>query len=309
MFFYKPFIIGPILFLLYLHKSRFNLGIWDRLLILFLIFQVALLLDCLINNLFYLYVDFDHTLSMANENNNNDSSKSNNNNWNNVPSNRDLNRDPARLIRYLSLNIAALKFRRSASKAIALALVTSANLLVDVISDEEKANFWIYHFNHFMDSGRGGQPGGSPFERDQIAAFPFNFPKDRGGAEGSNFLSDSDISGYIFKLFGDIFKPVEHSIPLDTLVNVHHVLLLCLFIIVLCLILLVFYFFINLLIISNKDYLLNKVKNKYVILYVRYVVFKSKIDIILLGAMIIVSLSFILYVLHYLIVHPIFINS
>lgn len=78
-----------------------------------------------------------------------------------------------------------------------------------------------------------------------------------------------------------------------------------LFILVFCTVLLLILFLLNLLIIFNKDYLLSKVSNKYAVLYIKYVLFKSRIDIFVLGLLIIGTLIFVLYILHYLIVHPI----
>ena len=82
-----------------------------------------------------------------------------------------------------------------------------------------------------------------------------------------------------------------------------------LFVLVFCVVLLLIYFFFNLLILFNKDFLLNKVKNKYAVLYIKYVLFKSRIDILVIGIFIIGTLCFILYILHYLIVHPILVNT
>ena len=42
-------------------------------------------------------------------------------------------------------------------------------------------------------------------------------------------------------------------------------------------------------------------------MYVKYVIFKTRIDIIVIGFIIIGVLSYMAYILHYLIVHPIII--
>ena len=44
------------------------------------------------------------------------------------------------------------------------------------------------------------------------------------------------------------------------------------------------------------------------LLYIKYVIFKSKVDILILGAFNLIGLFFIAFVLHYLIVHPIILN-
>ena len=86
-------------------------------------------------------------------------------------------------------------------------------------------------------------------------------------------------------------------------------MILGLFVIVFTLIIIYLYFCINLFIIYNKDYLLNKVKNKYALMYVKYVLFKSRVDIALSGVFIFSILCFVLYFLHYLIVHPIVVDT
>lgn len=92
---------------------------------------------------------------------------------------------------------------------------------------------------------------------------------------------------------------------LSTLLNVHFILIFILFIIAVCVVILTFYFYLNLFILFNKEYFINKVQNKYVLMFVKYVIFKTRIDIVVIGAMNITTLIFIAYVLHYLIVHPI----
>lgn len=44
-------------------------------------------------------------------------------------------------------------------------------------------------------------------------------------------------------------------------------------------------------------------------MYVKYVIFKSRIDIIVIGIITFTVLFFIKYILHYLIVHPIVISK
>ena len=92
---------------------------------------------------------------------------------------------------------------------------------------------------------------------------------------------------------------------LSTLLHVHFIFILVLFIIVISLIILTLYFYLNLIILFNKDYFLNRVQNKYVLMYAKFVVFKSRVDIAVIGALNIATLMFIAYILHYLIVHPI----
>ena len=226
---------------------------------------------------------------------------SSNDTGDNIPRGGNRDEDMARIIRYLTANVAAITARRPITRAIGLAIGNAGNILADVVSNEERANYWIDQFNFYRATGRfrGGATCSGPFER---GANPFDNPNDIGNPEPSKFLPDSNI-------LKDLFSPVEHSIPLDTLQNVHFILTLGSFILVFCIILLLIFFFFNLLILFNKDYLLNRVKNKYALLYIKYVLFKSRVDIIVIGVLIIGTLSFVLYILHYLIVHPIIVNT
>lgn len=102
---------------------------------------------------------------------------------------------------------------------------------------------------------------------------------------------------------------MDHSIPLSTLINVHYISLFILFIMVICIICLYMFVGVNLIILFNKDFFLNKVKNRYALWYVKYVIFKSRVDILVLGIIITLAQCFILYILFYLIKHPIIINT
>ena len=187
------------------------------------------------------------------------------------------------------------------TSAIGLTIANAGNILADIASDEERANYWIDQYNLYKANGRlsGGQPGSGPFER---GTNPFENPDNIGRSDTSNYLPD-------LSFIKDLFAPVEHSIPLDTLQNIHNIMILGLFILIFCTVLLLIYFFFNLLILFNKDFLLNRVKNKYAVLYIKYVLFKSRVDILVIGLLIIGTLCFVLYILHYLIVHPIIVNT
>ena len=88
----------------------------------------------------------------------------------------------------------------------------------------------------------------------------------------------------------DILSPVEHSISLEIL-YVHFMVILILFIIVISIIS-VIYFYINIIIIFNKDYFLNKITNKYLLMYIKYIVLIRKVDIFVIGFIILSILYF-----------------
>ena len=223
-----------------------------------------------------------------------------NNSSENIPRNRE-NPDYARLIRYLSTNIAALVARRPLTRTIGITIANAGNILADVATNEERANYWIDQYKFYMRNGRfrGGLEGTGPFER---GTNPFENPENINNSNTSNFSPNLDF-------IRDLFSPVKHNIPLETLVNVHFIMILGLFILVITLILLTIYFYLNLFILFNKDYLLNKVTNKYALMYIKYVVFKTRVDIVVIGVISLTVLIFMIYILHYLIVHPILISN
>ena len=278
------------LFLIYIKKGKLYLGMLDTLLILMLIYQVGMLIEIIINSFINYSTDINLILTMTD-----------NSTGDNIPRGDSRNNDIARLIRYISGNVAALSARRAMTSAIGLTIANAGNILADIASDEERANYWIDQYNLYKANGRlsGGQPGSGPFER---GTNPFENPDNIGRSDTSNYLPD-------LSFIKDLFAPVEHSIPLDTLQNIHNIMILGLFILIFCTVLLLIYFFFNLLILFNKDFLLNRVKNKYAVLYIKYVLFKSRVDILVIGLLIIGTLCFVLYILHYLIVHPILVNT
>ena len=282
---YKPFIIGPVLFLLYIHKCKVSIGLLDTLLIILLIYQVGILIDIFINNLFDYSMNINLICAIAD-----------NNPGYKIPRGGNQNPDYGRLIRYLSANIAALSARRPFTRAIGLTIANAANILADVVSNEDRAKYWADQFNFFRVHGRfrGGHLGSGPFE---IGSNPFEKLDNP-----SNYLPD-------FNFFKDFFTPVEHSIPFDTLLNLHFVMILGLFVLTFCVVLLLIYFFLNLFILFNKDFLLIRVKNKYALLYIEYVLFKSKVDTFVIGLLVIGALCFNLDILHFIIVTAIIVKT
>jgi hypothetical protein len=231
----------------------------------------------------------------------------NNTNTDNIPRNSDP-QDLDRIIRYLFTNIAALIARRPMSRAIALTIANAGNVLADILTNEQRANYWIDQYNFYRINGRfrGGQPGYGPFER---GTNPFDNPNYIGNSSSSNINDNtSNFLGAGKPAIRDLLSPVEHSIPLETLINLNFIMILGLFLFTLCLIVLTIYFYINLIILFNKDYFLNKVQNKYVLMYVKYVIFKTRLDVLVIGVITLSLLFFMAYILHYLIIHPIIIK-
>ncbi|RTR35480.1 hypothetical protein EKG38_24755 [Shewanella canadensis] len=214
--------------MMFLKKFKIKLSKIDFLLILFLIYQVSYIIEIIINNLIYYNLGIDYIINMS------DNSK---NTGDIIPRNRE-NPDYARLIRYLSTNIAALIVIRPINKTIGLTIANAGNILADIVSNEERANYWIEQYNFYLKYGilRGGQYGIGSFER---CINPFNNQGNINNSNTSNFMPNFDF-------IKDFFSPVEHSIPLETLINVHFIMNLGLFMLVISLLLLTVYFYINL---------------------------------------------------------------
>lgn len=151
----------------------------------------------------------------------------------NIPRNRE-NPDIARLIRYLSTNVGALLARRPVTRAIGLTVVNAGNIIADVASNEERANYWIDQWNFYKANGRfrGGAQGSGPFERGTNPFEPASgqgptssgslLLSKPGNTSTSNFTSNLIGDGSVdFSFIKDFFTPVDHNIPLDTLISVH----------------------------------------------------------------------------------------
>lgn len=260
-------------------------------------------------NYIYYFPDTDLIFKMADSENN----------IPNLPS-RDQGQDFPRLIRYVAVNIAALATRRPVVRAINVILANAGNIVADVLTDPGRATYWLDQLEFQRANGRfrGGQPGSGPLERGNMpgnttpTAETSTSATTASTSNTSNFLGDSDTSSFLsyfdFTKILEIFSPVEHSIPLSELINLYFICLLCLFVIVFCMTFIFIYLLVNLIILYNKDYLLGKVKNKYGLWYVKYVLFRSKVDIVIFTIFILISQCFMLYVLHFLIVHPIIIK-
>jgi hypothetical protein len=316
-FFFKPSIIGIVLYVMYRIKANTNFSIVQYILSLTLIYQLGLITELILNmsvlNL-ELLSSSDYIMNMNNNPNNNvpnnnvpnNNVPNNNVPFNNIPQ-QSSNNDLGRMVRYLSTNAGALMAANPKSRALALFGVNTFNLIADVLSNEERANYWLDQWNFYQANNRtrGGQPGTGPFER---GFNPFNPPSDpdenAGGGSGVNSFTDSpDSPGNNFLL--NLLSEANHSIPLETLVNQHFIIILGLFILSLVLLVVILYFYLDLIIIFNKDYFLNKVSNKYVKMYASFIIFRSRIDLIVFGVLILLGLIFFAYCLYYLITHPI----
>ena len=325
----KSYIFGFLLYLRYLVKIKFKISIIEIILTLNLIYLISLFLQIVV---YYLIVFIDYKFQLFDLFIGNPLDYAFNMSSNDNVSNADDNiprgnygpNDIARIIRYLAINIAALAARRPMTRVATLTIGNGSNVILDILSNEARANYWIDQYNHYIRTERlrGGQEGYGPFERSTNPFEPVQNNPDNNSASasdtslipssGSNsnpensskFLDDFSFN-FDFSFIDNLFTPVEHSMSLSTLLHVHFIFILVLFIIVISLIILTLYFYLNLIILFNKDYFLNRVQNKYVLMYAKFVVFKSRVDIAVIGALNIATLMFIAYILHYLIVHPI----
>ena len=118
-----------ILFILYIIICKPNLGIFDIMFLVGLIFQFSLLIDffsyCITNYLTHtnliLYVT-DPNLE------------------HNIPKTND-SIDIPRIIRYASANIAALGFRRPLNRMMALTFANAGNIIADILGNEARSAY------------------------------------------------------------------------------------------------------------------------------------------------------------------------
>jgi hypothetical protein len=115
-----------------------------------------------------------------------------------------------------------------------------------------------------------------------------------------NQLGDSLFSNIL-----DLFRPAEITGYLDDLIGQQLFILFLLFIIVISLIiLLTIYIFIQIMI-NNKEFLLNKFNNKFILFFIKYQLILGKISSFVLPLLIMFGLFELLIGLYFLITHPI----
>ena len=154
---FKPFMVGVIYYILHIIRFKNKVTIIEFLLTVSLIYQVANLIEIFINSFTYYSSISDFKLWLIDNTNTNE----------NIPRNRDIP-DYPRLIRDLSTNIAALSAKRLITRALVLTIANVCNILSDLVSSEERANYLIDQYNFFMITGRlrGEQNGTGLFERE-----------------------------------------------------------------------------------------------------------------------------------------------
>ena len=332
-FVFKLHTLGFLIFAGFLYRTKFQISFIELILTVSLIYHLSTLLELILCKL--IFICKFNLLEFLNINNldltsNMSSGTGNPNSEDGIPRGNGNNReDTGRIIRYIATNVAALAIRRPMTRAAGIAIANAGNIIADILSDPERANYWIDNIQHFQRYGRfrGGQEGYGPFERGTSPFDPALLEGNKGpdsdtgpgsssggnsgsGSITSSFTSDSNnnfnfLDNLDISFIKNFFSPVEHTMSLDTLLNLHFMLIFLLFILIACLIILTLYYYLNLIILFNKDFFLNKVKNKYVLMYVKFIIFRTRIDIAAIGAIILGVLIFTAYILHYLIVHPI----
>ena len=328
-FLVKPYIVGFCFYIFYLICFNQRVTIIEFFLMLIFIFNIALFIENLFfsfshyyNNLYMLNLSLSDIICNMMENNDNNNSDTGNNNPINNVSNQNIGRFDyslltiATLITYLSDNISILLLQRPFTNLMSQTIVNASMVILDLTSFPQIANYWIDEYNHYIRTGtlRVEEPGG-PIPSIYLEPNPFarvsetNNPPLPAIEHNNNFIPIDNFNfNFNFDFIRGLLTPVEHSLSLETLINVHTFLHLSLLLLVIILIILTIYFYINLLILLNKDYLINKIKNKYLLIYIKFVLFRTRIDILLLGILTLILIFFMLYILHYLIIHPIIIN-
>jgi len=129
--------------------------------------------------------------------------------------------------------------------------------------------------------------------------------------KGDKFLGDDYtnlVNQFIDKMFTSIMNLLQPTFVegfLDDLIGQQLIIHIILFFILISLILLIITYFINILILFNKDFILNKFKNKYIRLFINYESFLTKLTLIILPFFIILGLIILFHGFYFLISHQI----
>jgi hypothetical protein len=162
IYLFKPYVIGLIIYMLLFYYKLIRLNIIEILLTIILIYHFGLVLDICLDFISSTFVGpkinsdyIMHITDNTNNTNTNNTNNTNTNNTNNTNTNSNINNqlpydniprninntDSARLIRYLVGNIAALTARRPAARLTSFFVTNVTNVLIDIASNEERANY------------------------------------------------------------------------------------------------------------------------------------------------------------------------
>src|SRR5882757_7622078 len=190
------------------------------------------------NNFYMINLSFSDIICNMMENNdntNNNSETGNNNPINNV-SNQNIGRFDyslltiATLITYLSDNISILLLQRPFTNLMSQTIVNASMVILDLTSFPQMANYWIDEYNHYIRTGslRVEEPGG-PIPSIYLDPNPFARVSETNNPplpaiEPNNQFLPIDSLPLKFDFIREFLTPVQHSIPLETLINIHTLL-------------------------------------------------------------------------------------
>nr|YP_009493210.1 hypothetical protein [Ganoderma calidophilum]AWJ64005.1 hypothetical protein [Ganoderma calidophilum] len=130
--------------------------------------------------------------------------------------------------------------------------------------------------------------------------------------QGNKFLGDdsgSSIYQFITDQLNSFLLNITHSVPvegfLDDLIGQQLIIYILLLIVVISTIILFIVYLVIHFMIYNKDYLVNKFNNKFIILFIRYQLFLGKLSSFILPLFILCGLFQLLFGLHFLLTHSI----
>ena len=124
----------------------------------------------------------------------------------------------------------------------------------------------------------------------------------------NNFLDNlipNQLGDNFLKNILAFFRPVETTGYLDDLIGQQLFIHILLFIIVISLIILLTIFFFIQIMVNNKEFLLNKFKNKFILFFIKYQLILGKISSVVLPLLIMFGLLELLIGLYFIITHPI----
>jgi hypothetical protein len=202
----------------------------------------------------------------------------------------------------------------AALTTIAIALPTT--VYFHAVNNPYGFNRLIYSWRTYKNTGRW--PANFPNKLDETQLDPVfthlctevennnNYVSTYGNSLIGNDLGLSDfIQNNLFKYILDLFRPVPVEGYLDDLIGQQLFIHFLLLIIVVSLIILLSLFMFIQILLKNKDNITKRFNNRFVLLYIRYQFFLSKISFILLPLIIMFGLLELFVGLYFIITHPI----
>lgn len=123
-----------------------------------------------------------------------------------------------------------------------------------------------------------------------------------------NFSFDEiiqNLTDSIFKTVLNIFKPVDVSGHFDDLLGQQYIIIVLLLIVTISITILLTVYIFNNILLQNKDFIINRFNNRFILLYIKYVMFSAKLSLVFTPIIIYIGLFTMVVGLKFLVTHPV----